>query len=320
MRSLVRLAVLLVVASALAAGVWLAARGTSPDRRNLDAFVTVSGDIVHDVLHPALDLTRLSSAEEIELGRSIDAEVRGSMPIGGDASVEGYLADLTARVAGQTLRRDIPYTSAVVRSAEINAFAVPGGRIYITEGMLAFVASEAELAAVLGHEISHVDLRHCVERLQLEQAAGKVSPGLGPLARLGYEAMLRGFSEEQELAADVNGAALSAGAAYDPWAASEMFERFGLKVEPHGRMPTRNPVVEAMAIIPEALGRYIATHPPADERIAALRRALVSSPGSWRGVRRYVGHANLAARRSMEQDARDDEWITRAAEPSHAVP
>ena len=187
-------------------------------------------------------------------------------------------------------------------------------------GGLDFVASEAELVAVLGHEISHVDLRHCVERLQLQQAAGMVSPGLGAVARLGYEVMLRGFSEEQELAADVNGAALSAGVTYDPWAASEMFERLGSKVEPTGRMPTRNPVVEAIALIPEALGRYIATHPPADERMAAIRRALVATPGSWKGVRRYVGRANLAVRRSMNQDPRGDEWITRAAAPSHAAP
>ena len=62
---------------------WLALRGSAPDRRNLDALVTIGGDVVHDVIHPALDLTRISSAEEIKLGAEIDREVRASMPIGG---------------------------------------------------------------------------------------------------------------------------------------------------------------------------------------------------------------------------------------------
>jgi len=311
MRASVRLAALALIAVALGAGIRLASRGTSPDRRNLDALVTVGGDLVHDATRPVMDLTRLSSAEEIELGRAIDAEIRAAMPVGGDAALEGYLARLTARLAGSAGRPDIPFTAAVVRSPEINAFAVAGGRIYVTEGMLSLVDSEAELASVLGHEISHVVLRHCVERLQIAQAAEKISPGLGALARLGYEIMLRGFSEEQELAADVNGALLSAAASYDPWAANELLGRLQERLEPPGRTPTRNPVVEVAAAIPEAFGRYMATHPPADQRIEAIRRRLESSPGSWRGLRLYLGRTNLAARRSMTEDPREDEWITR---------
>ena len=311
MRKLLRPALFLLILASLTIGMWLALRGSAPDRRNLDALVTIGGDVVHDVIHPALDLTRISSAEEIKLGAEIDREVRASMPIGGASRDEAYVARIAAALSGHVTRTGIPYTIAIVRSPQINAFAIPGGRIYVTEGMLGFVQSEAELAAVIGHEIRHVDLRHCVERLQMERAAGKVSPALGSLARLGYEVMLRGFSEEQELAADARGAVLAAGGGYDPWESLALFDRFLKKELPGARRPTRNPVSEAVAVVPEALTRYFATHPPADQRIEAVRRALVARPDLWRGERRYVGRANLAARRSLAEDARPDEWVVR---------
>jgi predicted Zn-dependent protease len=310
-KRLVQPALFLLILAALITGLVLALRGTAPDRRNLDALVTVGGDVVRDLLHPAIDLTRISSAEEIRLGAEIDREVRASMTIGGSARDEAYVAKIAAAVTSGVTRTDIPYIIAVVRSPRINAFAIPGGRVYVTEGMLGFVQSEAELAAVIGHEISHVDLRHCIERLQLEKAAGKVSPAAGSLARLGYEVMLRGFSEEQELAADARGAVLAAGGSYDPWESLALFERFLKKDLGSERRPTRNPVAEAAAVVPEALQRYFATHPPADQRIEAVRRTLVERPGIWRGERRYVGRANLTARHALAEDARASEWVVR---------
>jgi predicted Zn-dependent protease len=201
----------------------------------------------------------------------------------------------------------------VVRSPEINAFAVAGGHVYVTEGMLGFVQSEAELALVIGHEIGHVDLRHCVERLQLEQAAGKVTPDLAFLARLGYEVALRGFSEEQELAADAHGALLAGQASYDPWQANDFFGRMNSRNEPP--VPSRNPVKELARAIPGALGRYLATHPPADQRMETIRRALASRPDLWRGLRRYVGRQNLSDRATMQERPGASEWITRLEAP-----
>ena len=75
-------------------------------------------------------------------------------------------------------------------------------------------------------------------------------------------------------------------------------------------------LVRFVAAIPEALGRYLATHPPADQRIEAIRRELEARPGSWSGRRRYVGCANLAERRTLAEDPRADEWITRGEPPT----
>jgi predicted Zn-dependent protease len=315
MKAGIRLALMAAIAAALGAGAWLAIRGKAPDRRDLGALVTVGGDLAHDALHPAVDLTRMGAAEEARLGAEIDLQVRSSMTVGGDAATEAYLARVLSLLTPGALRREITYSVALVRTPEVNAFAVAGGRLYVTEGMMRFAASEAELAVVLGHEVSHVDLRHCVERLQLERVARRIDPGLGALARLGYEVMLLGFSEEQELAADGNGALVAARATYDPWQAEPMLARLSTKEAGTRRKPTRDPVAEAVAVVPEMLRRYLETHPPADQRIETVRRVLKGHPDLWRGDPRYIGRANLATHRALADGPLSGEWITRAAPP-----
>jgi predicted Zn-dependent protease len=315
MRRALRLAVVAAFAAAVLTGAWLAMRGTGPDRRNLDALVTVGGDLARDATHPILDLTRMSESDEAALGSAIDQEVRASMPVGGDPRLEGYLRRVLQSLAPHVSRGGIPYAIALVRSREVNAFAVPGGRIYVMEGLLDFVKSEAELAAVIGHEISHVDLRHCIERMQAEQKLRRVSPGIAALARLGHELVLRGYAEEEELEADRNAARLVARARYDPWEAMSLFARTARMEAPRERAPTRDPWVEIASAIPEALRRYLATHPPADQRVEAVRETLRAEPELWLGERRYVGRVNLARRRAMADEPVESEWIARPSPP-----
>ena len=275
--------------------------------------MTVAGDAVRDGMQPALDLTRLSDAEEMRLGEAIDAEALAARPITGSPELQGYLEDVVTRIAAGAERTGITYKIRVLATTEVNAHAAAGGRLYITDGMLQFVESEAELAAVVGHEIAHVDRRHCVRQIQIEQA-GTVVPGLGQLAQIGYSLLEHGFSEEQEMEADVAGVLMAASASYDPWASVTLFGRFAGE-EPKGREPTRNPVAVAVQLIPEALGRYIATHPPADQRIEAVDRALRANPRIWMSRRLYVGRGNLKDRRSLDDDPRADEWVDRQVSP-----
>jgi predicted Zn-dependent protease len=316
LKQLPRLAALVAILAALGMGLWLASRGQGHDRRNLDALVTVGGDAVRDAMHPAIDLTRLKTAEELRLGNAIDTEIRSHFQVVSDLTVSTYLEGILRPLAAGARRKDVPYRVAVVSSPEVNAFAIAGGRLYITEGMLKFVEDEAELAAVIAHEISHVDLKHCVERLQFEQAARRIDPHLASLARLGYEIALRGFSEEQELAADENGALLAGNAVYDPWRATVLFERMGLKNKGSGRQPGRNPIREAVVLLPEALGRYLATHPPADQRIEAVRRTLLARPDLWKDKPLYVGRSNLTLRQALSVHSDPSEWETHSTAPS----
>src|SRR4029453_14850227 len=102
----------------------------------------------------------MSEAEEIQLGRQSDAEVRKKMGIYKDGELQRYVKGVGDRLARAAHRPNLPWTFAVVDEPAVNAFALPGGYVYITRGILPFLRDESELAAVMGHEIGHVDARH----------------------------------------------------------------------------------------------------------------------------------------------------------------
>jgi predicted Zn-dependent protease len=106
----------------------------------------------------------LSEEEEIAIGRQEDPKVTDEY--GGlydDPALQRYVEDIGQRLARVSHRPDLPYFFRIVDSPQINAFALPGGYVYITRGILSYLNSEAELAAVLGHEIGHVTARHSVQ-------------------------------------------------------------------------------------------------------------------------------------------------------------
>jgi predicted Zn-dependent protease len=110
------------------------------------------------------EVTLMSEAEEIAYGRQADAEVRREMGVYNDSQLQGYVADIGDRLARLSHRPHLPWTFAVVDHQAVNAFALPGGFIYITRGILPYLDDEAELAGVLGHEIGHVTARHAAQQ------------------------------------------------------------------------------------------------------------------------------------------------------------
>ena len=203
------------------------------------------------------------------------------------------------------------------REIEINAFALPGGGIVITTGMLNFLESEAELAATLGHEISHVDLRHCIERLQYELAARKiVGRELAMIARIQYQLVNLGFNEQQELEADAGGVMLAARAGYDPRAAITVFERLAkVKRERQAKKPREKPTLmvgELGIALEKALEHYFATHPPTDKRVRQLESVINRNASAWRGQQFYVGRSNYRDRIPRSSHARPEELVSRS--------
>src|SRR5260370_42098150 len=138
-----------------------------------------------------------------------------------DARWQPYVEAVGQKVAMGRQRKGIPYQFLVIDEAVQNAFALPGGRVFIYRGMLEFLNSEAELAAILGHEISHVDLRHCVERYQYQYKL----KALGSMLEFAHRLMIVGFTQDQESDADSQGEQLAIEAGYDPDAAAVLFER-----------------------------------------------------------------------------------------------
>jgi predicted Zn-dependent protease len=145
----------------------------------------------------------------------------------GDARVTDYVTWLGGRLAAATETPALGYTFTVLDNPMVNAFALPGGYVYITRGLMALAESEAELAGVLGHELGHVVARHGAQRASKAAVAGLVGGLLGA-GRVGQTLgglYLRGFSRDQELEADRLGVRYLKRAGYDPGAMSSFLAK-----------------------------------------------------------------------------------------------
>ena len=153
-----------------------------------------------------------------------------------DASVGGYIAEIGGRLVHHPEFANQRITITVLNSPEVNAFALPGGYVYLTRGLLALANSEAEVAGVLAHEIGHVAARHTAERFSRAMIAqlGTVVLGavtesgqVADLARLGAGLYLAGYSREQEFEADLLGVRYLARTGYNPLAAESFLRSLG---------------------------------------------------------------------------------------------
>lgn len=169
----------------------------------------------------------MSEQQEIALGRQYHPQVLKETPAYANAELSAYVQRVGAKLAAHSHRTDLIYRFTVLDSQDVNAFALPGGYIYITRGLLAYLNSEAELAAVLGHEIGHVTARHSVRQQSASTATGLVGAVLagvtgvsaaGDLANVAGTALVRGYGREHELEADRLGAEYLARSGYDPQA------------------------------------------------------------------------------------------------------
>ena len=160
------------------------------------------------------DFVVLSEEQEIQMGREYNAQILRQYQIYEDEKIQNYVQSIGESLAKKSHRPNLIYRFTVLDSPEINAFALPGGYIYINRGLMAYMSSEEELAAVLGHEIGHVTARHSVRQYSQAQLMGVLSAAIeinsgrtaGDLANLASGALLSGYGREMELEADDLGA------------------------------------------------------------------------------------------------------------------
>ncbi len=184
-----------IVLALLAAGAVLATRGTADPDVSLSSLVELWSDALRDADQVGMKLTRVSDAEEMRIGSDL---ARGITETGDEADT-AYVKAVAQPLLAHVRRQGIQYEFHVIESPQINAFALPGGQIFVMRGLLDFVESEAELSAVLGHEISHVDLRHCIERYQYEEKLKKAgAPELGSIVEMAHRLVTLGFTPQQE--------------------------------------------------------------------------------------------------------------------------
>ncbi|HSX71815.1 MAG TPA: M48 family metalloprotease, partial [Pseudomonas sp.] len=196
--------------------------------------LSVLAQLVGCAVNPATgrtDFVMMSEQQEIELGRNYAEEIAKQYPRYADEKLQAYVQRVGERVARKSHRGNLDYRFTVVDSPDINAFAIPGGHIYIHRGLMAYLGSEAELAAVLGHEVGHVTARHSVRQQSQSTAwnilgqAVAIGTGVGAagdVTNVLGSAFVRGYGRDMELEADGFGAQYLARSGYDPQAMIEV--------------------------------------------------------------------------------------------------
>ena len=223
------------------------------------------------------DIVLVSEAGEIEKGREMHKQIiQGGMMVHKDERLQAYVDEIGQRLASNSPRPDIEYTFTVIDNEEINAFALPGGYIYINRGLMFYMDNEAELAAVLAHEIGHVTARHAVRqasaRATSQTLAGLayIFTGSGSLANTASRygaSLVSGYGREHELEADREGAIYLHNSGYDPDA---MLEVIGA-LKDH-QLYSRAKAKEA-GYSPRSYHGLFSTHPRHDSRLQEVIRA-----------------------------------------------
>ena len=284
-----------LVLALLVGGAALATRGTIDRTVSLESLTELWSDTLRDTDQLGMKVTRVSDADEMKIG----VELARGFSNAEDQAEAAYVSAVGQTVAQHVHRTGIHYQFHVVNSSAINAFALPGGQIFVTSGMLNFVESEAELAAILGHEISHVDLRHCIERYQYESKLKKAGvPEVGQIVELAHRLATFSFAGYQEADADAQGERLSIESGYDPLAAPALFTRLKERMGEASRAPATTPTGEVVQSVGEAAASFFRSHPPSEERARDLAAMVAKEQTALRGKSFYVGKQNLETRAS----------------------
>lgn len=232
------------------------------------------------------DDLNITEAEEIQIGQQVSAKIRQRFGVVQDPAVTKYVTEVGLLLAKASDRPNLPWQFIVLDTDGVNAFAAPGGIIHITRGALGLIHNEAELAGVLGHEVTHVAHKHTVNairkqklvQLGTDQTLKNRNEFIGLLADKTYSMVLENaFDRGDELDADKGGVELTKKVGYAPAGLAEFLTRLD---ERNRDMPTRNGL--------------FASHPDTQERIEKVRALAGSSTGALVAAR-YAQNVSYTA-------------------------
>lgn len=213
------------------------------------------------------EVVLMSEAQEIEMGKQADPEIIRQFGLYEDSSIQRYINNLGQQMAAISHRPNLQFHFRVINSEVVNAFAVPGGYVYFTRGILAHLNSEAQFAGVLGHEIGHVTARHTVQQqrnqvlAQVGLIAGMIiSPDLarfGDVASQGLGLLLLKYGRDAERESDELGVEYSAKIGYDPQYMADFFQTLERQSQQSGS---------------EELPNFLSTHPSPGERYNTVKK------------------------------------------------
>ena len=203
----------------------------------------------------------LSTANEVAIGRGYDQQIVETSVIETDPLLNAWVQSVSAKLWAQTARKDVPYNIKIVGDTSINAFSTLGGYVYVNSGLLDFVQSDDELAAVIGHETGHIERRHTVTMQSQSQilsillgVASIFSPFIYNFGNLLQAGAMAKMQRVDELQADQYGLLLMSRAGYDPEAMITMQQHLGALEGEHNDLVTK----------------YFESHPGSSARISHL--------------------------------------------------
>lgn len=221
-------------------------------------------------------ISLVSEAQEIAMGEEADPAISASYGLYDDPLLQKYIDDLGQSLAEVSERPQLPWTFRLVDDPTVNAFAVPGGFIYITRGIMASLNSEAELVGVMGHEVGHITARHSVNQITRQQLS-QIGMGVGMIVSSEFrrhgEAIMQGvqmmnlsYNRGDESQSDALGVRYMTRLDYDPNALIGVMKTLGIVSGGSGRLP-----------------EWQLTHPYPENREAELKRIIAESPVDYSG-------------------------------------
>jgi predicted Zn-dependent protease len=258
------------------AGLYWSQRRSKSTPVSANAILNMAADAQRDLSRIPMHFTRLSDEQEIAIGKELAA--RYATQLRKLTPEEEGLQKYVTRVGGSLTvhaHRHLPYTFTVLPDHNmINAFSLPGGPVYIGEGMLDLMMSEDELASVLGHEIEHIDHHHCVERVQLEAKLKNLNlEVLGVLLQIPFELWQAGYNKDEEFEADREGMFLAVQSGYSPYGAVDLFARFAKLCDEYV-IHAHSPDEELSQLAIQSLNGYFRSHPLPSERLVQANRLI----------------------------------------------
>jgi len=273
MKRIVPLVLILAVAGA---ALFFAQHGKRQDVVSPDALVNAAADVQRDLTRAPMHFTRIPDAEETRIGDELAQQYVSAAPLQNAEAraMENYVNEVGNSVAAHA-KRKLNFRFHLVPDADlINAFALPGGHVFVGQGLLDQMRSEDELAFVLGHEIEHIDHYHAVERIQVEAQLKHLNLDIvAAVAQIPMSLWQVGYSKDEEFEADREGLRIAAAAGYSAEGAVNLLNRWA-KLHREYVIRAETPTDELSQLAVEGLEGYFRTHPLPSERLAQANRVI----------------------------------------------